>query len=59
MSAIGRSKLLRGRAVDPQDVVRKIEAVTKEDVERIMKRVFSQKCAASVVGRDIDNLKVL
>jgi len=59
MSSIGRSKLLRGRAVDPQDVVRKIEAVTKADVERVMKRVFAQKCAASVVGRNIDHLKVL
>ena len=59
MSSIGRSKLLRGRAVDPQDVVRKIEAVTKEDVERIVQRIFSEKCAASVVGRNIDNLKVL
>ena len=59
MSSIGRSKLLRGRAVDPQDVVRKIEAVTKEDVERIVKRIFTEKCAASVVGRNIDNLKVL
>ena len=59
MSSIGRSKLLRGRAVDPQDVVRKIEAVTKEDVERIVQRIFSEKCAASVVGRNIDNLKIL
>jgi len=59
MSSIGRSKLLRGRAVDPQDVIRKIEAVTKEDVERVMHRIFSQKCAASVVGRNIDSLKIL
>jgi len=59
MSSIGRSKLLRGRAVDPQDVVRKIEAVTKEDVERIIRRVFSNTCAASVVGRNADKLKVL
>jgi len=59
MSSIGRSKLLRGRAVDPDDVVKKIEAVTKEDVERVMKRIFTEKCAASVVGRNIDQLKVL
>ena len=59
MSSIGRSKLLRGRAVDPQDVVRKIEAVEKEDVERVMKRIFSQKCAASIVGRNIDDLRIL
>ena len=59
MSSIGRSKLLRGRAVDPQDVIRKIEAVTKEDVERVIARVFSAKCAAALVGRNIDALKVL
>ena len=59
MSSIGRSKLLRGRAVDPQEVVEKIEAVTKEDVERVIRRVFGCKCAASVVGRSVDTLKVL
>jgi len=59
MSSIGRSKLMRGRAVDPQDVVKKIEAVTKADVERIIQRVLTQPCAASVVGRNVDNLKVL
>ncbi|MBQ2948822.1 MAG: insulinase family protein [Clostridia bacterium] len=59
MSSIGRSKLMRGCAVDPQDVVRKIEAVTKEDVERVIKRVLTQPCAAAVVGRNVDQLKVL
>ncbi len=59
MSSIGRSKLMRGRPVDPQEVVRKIEAVTKEDVERIIRRVLTQKCAAAMVGRNVDTLKVL
>lgn len=59
MSSIGRSKLLRGRAVDPQDVVRKIEAVTKADVERVIGRVFTRPCAGSAVGRDADKLRVL
>jgi len=59
MSSIGRSKLLRGHAVDPQDVVKKIEAVTKEDVRRVINRVFTQTCAASVVGRNADQFKVL
>ena len=58
MSSIGRSKLLRGRAVDPQDVIRKIEAVTKEDVERVIARIFSAKCAAALVGRNVDTLKI-
>jgi len=59
MSSIGRSKLLRGRAVDPQEVIEKIEAVTKEDVERVIARVFTKTCAASVVGRSVDGLKIL
>ena len=59
MSSIGRSKLLRGRAVDPQEVVRRIEAVTKADVERVISRIFAQKCAASIVGRNADTLKAL
>ena len=42
MNAIGRSKLLRGHAVDPQDVIRKIEAVTKDDVERAAHRMFGR-----------------
>ncbi|MGN0995770.1 MAG: M16 family metallopeptidase [Candidatus Ventricola sp.] len=59
MSSIGRSKLLRGIAVDPTEVVRRIEAVTQADVERVMRRVFSQPCAASCVGRDVDALRIL
>ena len=58
-TSIGRSKLLRGRAVDPQEVVEKIEAVSKEDVLRVIERVFTKPCAASVVGRNIDELKIL
>ena len=59
MSSIGRSKLMRGHAVDPDDVVKKIEAVTKADVERVIRRVLTQKCAASLVGRNVDTLTVL
>ncbi|MBR5224035.1 MAG: insulinase family protein, partial [Clostridia bacterium] len=59
MSSIGRSKLMRGHPVDPQEVVGKIEAVTKEDVERAIRRVLTQKCAAAAVGRNVDTLKIL
>ena len=59
MSSIGRSKLLRGRAVDPDDVVEKIESVTKEDVERVILRTFSGKCAAAAVGRCVETLRLL
>jgi len=59
MSSIGRSKLMRGRPVDPQEVVAKIEAVTKEDVERIIRRIMTQTCAAAAVGRSVDKLRIL
>ena len=59
MSSIGRSKLLRGKAIDPQDVIAKIEAVTREDVERILRETFSKPCSASAVGREIGMLCLL
>ena len=59
MSSIGRSMLLRGRAVDPDDVVAKIEAVTKEDVIRVIRRVFGGACAAAAVGRNVAELRLI
>ena len=59
MSSIGRNKLLRGEAIDPEEVVRKIEAVTKADVERVMRRVFEAPCAAAAVGRNVEELKLM
>lgn len=59
MSSIGRSKLLRGVAIDPKDVVERIEAVTKADVERVLRKVFSKDCVASAVGRNVEGLKLL
>ena len=59
MSSIGRSKLLRGKAVDPKEVIAKIEAVTREDVERILRETFSKPCSASAVGREIGMLCLL
>ena len=45
--------------VDPKEVISKIEAVTKEDVERVLRETFSQSCSASAVGRDIASLRLL
>ena len=59
MSSIGRSKLLRGKAVEPREVIAKIEAVTKADVERVLREVFSKPCAASAVGRNAETLRLL
>lgn len=59
MSSIGRSKLLRGVAIDPEEVVRKIEAVTKEDMQRVMRRTLGAPCAGALVGRNAADLKLL
>lgn len=59
MSAIGRSKLLYGKVNDPNDVIRRIENVTKEDVERVIARIFTKPCAASAVGRNVETLRLL
>lgn len=59
MSSIGRSKLLRGEAIDPEEVLRRVEAVTKADVERVIARTFSGPCAASAVGRGVEQLRLL
>ena len=59
MSSIGRSKLLRGEAIDPDEVVEKIEAVTKADVERVIARTFGGRCAASAVGRNVEQLRLI
>ena len=40
-------------------MIRKIEAVTKEDVERVAHRMFGRPFSASAVGRNIDGLKLL
>ena len=36
-----------------------VEAVTKEDVERVAHRMFGRPFSASAVGRNIDGLKLL
>ena len=59
MSSIGRNKLLRGEAIDPEEVVRKIEAVTREDVERAMRQTLGGACAGAAVGRNADAVRLL
>ena len=52
-------ELLRGKAVDPRDVIARIEAVTKEDTERVLREVFARPFAASAVGRNVESLRLL
>ena len=51
-SAIGKAQLLIGRIQTEQEVLKKIESVTMEDVEAIMPRVLDlNRMAGSFVGR--------
>lgn len=57
MSANGKSLLLRGRIVGEDEIMRRIESVTIEDVQRVIGRVFQyDKMCASLVGK-ADNKK--
>lgn len=52
MQSIGRALLLRGKAQDPEEALRKIDAVTMEDVNAIAARILSSKPSAAIVGKD-------
>ncbi|MEG0766725.1 MAG: pitrilysin family protein [Clostridia bacterium] len=55
MSNIGRSKLLLDHVRDEEEVLAKIDAVTKADVERIASEILTKPYGVSLVGRDVDN----
>ncbi|MDR3051624.1 MAG: insulinase family protein [Oscillospiraceae bacterium] len=52
MSAIGRNKLLMDHAYSEEEVLERIAVVTLQDVERVAGQIFSQPCAAALVGRN-------
>ena len=56
MNALGRRKLLLGDAQTEDDVLRKIEAVTREETNAIMKRVLSSPCSYAFVGKGAQKL---
>ncbi len=53
MTAIGRAQLMLGRMQTEDDVLGKINAVTREDVTRLANQIFSQPYSASCVGPDV------
>ncbi len=52
MQSIGRSTLLLNRINDPEEQLRKIDRVTKEDVLAIGKKVLGASPSAAIVGKD-------
>ena len=56
MHSLGRRKLLFGDVRREEQVLASINAVSYEDVERVMRLVFSGPCALSLVGPDVATL---
>ena len=54
MQSIGRSLLLLERLKDPEEQLRKISAVTMEDVLRVGAGVLKAKPSAAIVGKDAE-----
>lgn len=52
MQSIGRGMLLLNRMRDPEETLRKIDAVTMKDVMRIADTVLSASPSAAIVGKD-------
>ena len=56
MNALGRRKLLLGNEQTEEDALRKIDAVTREETNAIMKRVLSSPCSYAFVGKGAQKL---
>jgi len=54
MSAIGRGMLMRGRVLSEQQIIEKINAVTQDDLKRVISHVLDSKDkAAAYLGNEI------
>jgi len=56
MSSIGRSKLLLNRALSENEILDRIGAVAREDVERVARQILAQPCSIALVGRRAEQL---
>lgn len=58
MMDIGKSELLLGRIIPPEEVLNKIEKVQMEDIERVILKVFdNHKYNIAYIGNIPDNEK--
>jgi predicted Zn-dependent peptidase len=48
--SLGEQELLSEEILSPADVIRRIEAVTVEDVQRVARRLCSDGLRAAIVG---------
>lgn len=56
MQAIGRASLLRRKLRTPEEIINKITAVSKDDVEKIISRVLDISTLSVAVAGPIDNI---
>ncbi|MEI7026323.1 M16 family metallopeptidase [Paenibacillus sp. y28] len=59
MNRMGKNELMLGRHEDLDEMIRKIEAVTPEQIAAVSKRMFSQPFAVAMVGHSDGPLKVI
>jgi predicted Zn-dependent peptidase len=50
MSRLGRSELVHGEVLTVDDLLARVEAVTREDVSRVAQRVFTGPAVLSTIG---------
>jgi len=58
MQAMGRQTLLLGKPGTPEDTIRRIEDVTKEDVMAVARRVLAAEPCIAVVGKGAEKFRV-
>lgn len=56
MSALGRRMLLMGDTMDDDEVIRRINDVTLDDVNRVMRKSLTGSYAAALIGKGVDKL---
>lgn len=57
MQAMGRGMLLLGKPVTPEETIRKIEAVTKDDVMATARRILTAEPCIAVVGKGAETFR--
>ena len=58
MSSIGRSKILLGKIKTPDEIIKEVELIKKEDIDYLIDNIFDiDKMSISLVGR-VDDINL-
>lgn len=59
MNSLGKSELLTGKVRTPDEVLKELDAITKEDVDAVIDQVFDlDKVCISVVGKNVEENQI-